>query len=192
MFSIQTSCPKCGYSFIGPFPSRCPNCPFDISALAGRGTTSFQMRKWNKHTDLLQGRDIQIQPGEIYNASFDYNGQANLDDLVRFTITFGDRTSLPSSRGNYLNPIIVAYTPEQIGAGTAIHFPGTVPCSGICLISPQSENYAHSFPVIDDWVQKTFAGTTSHCRVCNAITFFGQSICANCYGKYDRGWKTFL
>jgi hypothetical protein len=192
MFSIFSSCPKCGHQVAGTFPSKCPNCTFDISALAGRGTTSFQVFKWNKHADLLQGRDIQLQSGEIYNASFDYNGQANLDDLVRFTITYGDRTTLPSARGSYQNPIILAYIPERIGAGTAIHFPGTVPCSGICLISPQSENYSHSFPVIDEWVQTTFAGTTSNCRICSSATSFGQPICAACYIKHGGGWRSFL
>src|SRR5258706_15563014 len=108
MFSIFSSCPKCGHQVAGAFPSKCPNCTFDISALAGRGTTSFQVFKWNKHADLLQGRDIQLQSGEIYNASFDYNGHANLDDLVRFTITYGDRTTLLSARGSHQNPIILA------------------------------------------------------------------------------------
>jgi hypothetical protein len=192
MITLFSSCPKCGYSVSGAFPNKCPNCTFDISALIGLGTSSFQKRNWNKHTDLLQGRDIQLQPGGTYNASFDYNGHANLADIVRFTITYGDRTTLQSPRGSHSNPLIIAYIPERIGAGTAIHFPGTVACSGICLMSPQSEKYGHPFPIIDEWVQNTFAGSSSFCRICKTPTSFAQPICADCYAKNGSDWKNFM
>jgi hypothetical protein len=71
--TLTTICPRCGNVIQGPFPDHCPYCPFNLSALAGRGTTSFQVMKWKKHSDLLQGRNIQLAAGEIYNASFDYN-----------------------------------------------------------------------------------------------------------------------
>jgi hypothetical protein len=190
--SITSVCPKCGNAISGPFPQQCPYCPFNLSALAGRGTTSFQYLKWKKHSDLLQGQNIQLAKGETYNTSFNFKGYAQLDDIVRFTVTFGDRTTLPSSRGAHQNPVIISYIPEQLGAGTAIYLPGTIPCSGICLISPQSDIYAHSFPVIDDWVQATFPGETSYCRICNAPTAFGQPICAECYAERDSDWHNFV
>jgi hypothetical protein len=189
---ITTSCPKCRNSISGPFPDQCPYCTFNLSALVGQGTTSYQVTKWNKHSDLLQGRNIQLSSGEIYNASFDFNGYAKLDDIVRFTITYGDRTTLPAPHGGYENPVIISYIPEQLGAGTAIHFPGTVPCSGICLVSPQSDIYAHSFPVIDEWTQVTFPGASSSCRFCNSSTAFGQPICEKCYAERGSDWKNFL
>jgi len=189
---VTTTCPKCGNPISRPFPNQCPYCPFNLSALAGCGTTSFQVLKWNKHSDLLQGRNIQLAKGEIYNASFNYSGFAQLEDIVRFTVTFGDRTTLPSPHGGYQNPVIISYIPEQLGAGTAIHFPGTVPCSGICLVSPQSDSYAHSFPVIDEWVQATYSTNVSFCRFCKTPTAFGQPICADCYAERGSDWKIFI
>lgn len=190
--SLSTACPKCGNSISGVFPNQCPYCDFNLDALAGKGTTSFQVLKWQKHSDLLQGQNIQLGPGEVYNASFNYNGYAKLDDIVRFTITYGDRVTLPAAHGKYQNPVIISYIPEQLGAGTAIHFPGTVPCSGICLVSPQSDIYAHSYPVIDQWVQETFPGASSDCRICGASTAFGQPICEKCYAERDSSWENFL
>ncbi len=185
-------CPKCGNEVEGPFPNQCPYCTFNLSALTGKGTTSFQQIKWDKHSDLLQGRNIQLYDGGTYNASFDYNGYTQLEDIVRFTITYGDRVAIPSPRGGHQNPVILSYIPEQLGAGTAIHFPGTVPCSGICLVSPQSDVYAHSFPVIDEWVQVTFSNDSSYCRICNSPTAFGQPICEKCYVERGSDWKNFL
>jgi hypothetical protein len=190
--SITSICPKCGNLISGPFPQQCPYCPFNLSALVGRGTTAFQVMKWEKHSDLLFGRNIQLANGETYNTSFNFNGYAQLEDIVRFSITFGDRTTILSPHGGHQNQLIVSYIPEQLGAGTAIYSPGTIPCSGICLISPQSNDYAHSFPVIDDWVQATFAGATSSCRICSAPTAFGQPICAECYAERGSDWHNFI
>jgi hypothetical protein len=82
MHPIVSYCPKCGHQVFGAFPSQCPNCPFNIAALAGKGTTAFQISKIIKHTDLLQGRNIRLSKNDTYNASFDYNGYAQLDDIV--------------------------------------------------------------------------------------------------------------
>jgi len=190
--AIKSSCPRCSVELAGPFPVTCPNCGFSIDGLTGKGTTDFQIKKWKKHTDLLQGRAIQLSSGVTYNASFDYNGVAKLDDIVRFAIAYGDRAVIPSPRGKYNNPIIIAYIPEQIGTGTAIHFPGTVPCSGICLISPHSHTYAHSFPVIDEWVDSEFKGYTTNCRICNKQTSFAQPVCLDCYSDFNSDWRNLI
>jgi len=190
--TLITVCPRCNYQINGVFQYACPNCSFNISALAGRGTTSFQVLKWLKHTDLLQGQSIQLAEGEKYNASFNFNGYAKLDDIVRFTITYGDRVNYSSPRSRHPTSFVISYIPEQLGAGTAIHYPGTVPCSGICLVSPQSDEYAHSYPVIDEWVHDTFARFTSYCRFCNMPTAFGQPICENCYSSRSSDWLKFL
>jgi hypothetical protein len=112
--------------------------------------------------------------------------------IVRFTLTYGDKTTLQAARGNHQNQIVIAYIPERIGSGTAVHFPGTVPCSGICLISPQSDNYGHSFPVIDEWVQNTFSGRQSSCRICGQVTDFAQPICSTCYSEQHFDWRNYL
>jgi hypothetical protein len=190
--TVTSVCPKCQKQVLGPFPDHCPHCSFNLLALTGLGTTSFQVSNWAKHSALLQGKNIPLAKNQIYNASFDFNGFANLKDIVRFTITYGDRVDLQSSQGGHINPAIVAYIPETLGAGTAIHFPGTVPCSGICLVSPHSDAYAHSYPIIDDWVKATFPNSRSYCRLCGSLTAFGQPICENCYTKKGSDWKNFI
>jgi len=182
-----SQCPKCGALVKGAFPNNCPTCSFNINGLIGKGTTSFQEMNWQKHTDILFGRNIQLAKGQTYNASFDFNGYEKLEDIVRYTITYGVRTDIESRHKK--SNIIISYIPEIIGAGTAIHFRNTVPCSGICLISPESENFSHSFPVIDEWVQVKFSNQSSFCRFCNKTTEFGQPICSNCYKEFGSNWK---
>jgi len=86
---MDSICPRCNQTIKGVFPNSCPYCGFTIDALAGRGTSSFQQKKWKEHTELLYGGTVSLF-GKEYNASFDYKGIANLDDMVRFAITFGD------------------------------------------------------------------------------------------------------
>src|SRR5688572_16875801 len=82
MQSITTICPNCGGTIRGVFGTSCPYCPFTIDPLAGRGTTDYQKAKWNEHTDILQGRGIQLHGRGSYNASFDYNGFAKYELAV--------------------------------------------------------------------------------------------------------------
>ena len=86
---FKAICPGCSAELIGVFPESCPNCGFSVAPLAGNPRSLFQTRKWDKHTDIIQGRDIALYGG-TYNASFDHNGTVVLSDLVRFAITFGD------------------------------------------------------------------------------------------------------
>lgn len=188
---MQSSCPMCGFNVQGTFPAQCPNCPFSLTILATGGTTPWQQQKWNEHTDLLVGRQVQLY-GKQYNASFDYAGAAKLEEVLRFTVTYGDRAALPSARGNYLNPVVLSYIPEPIGSGTSICQPSLVPCSGVCIISPQSTQWAHPFPVMDDWVRTTFPNQSSHCRLCGTQTGFAQPICSACYQQSQGNWISLL
>jgi hypothetical protein len=117
---------------------------------------------------------------------------AKLTDLLQFALTYGDRTTKPDSRWINNKLVIVAYTPEVIGSGSAIHYPSLVPCSGVMLMSPNSQVYAHSFPVIDEWVQKTFPTQKSICRICGSETGFGVPVCNNCYLKNGWDWQKLL
>ena len=90
---IQSQCIKCAALIPGAFPHKCPNCGFNIDELAGKQTNAFQITKWDEHTDLIQGRGIQLY-GKDYNASFDFNGMARIEDL-----SFGDSVQLPSRSG---------------------------------------------------------------------------------------------
>lgn len=190
MHVLFSSCPRCGHQVKGAFPSQCPACDFNVSVVAGKGTTDFQRRKWNEHSDLLQGRDLQLY-GKEYNASFDYRGSAALTDLARFALTYGDRVEIPTNNRPNSASYIVTYVPEIIGSGTVAFQPGTVPCSGIALVSPHSLKWGHPMPTIDDWVQKKFAGRASSCRLCGVPTAFAQPICANCYAQYGD-WRSLL
>jgi len=185
--AFRTSCPSCGGTVAGVFPASCPHCPFTIDALAGRGTSQFQRIKWGEHSDILAGRAIQLY-GKTMNASFDFRGQAALDDLVRFTLTFGDRASLPT-RDGHANPVIVSFIPKPIGAGTVLYQAGTVPCSGICIVSAHSIQYGHSFPVIGPWVQQKFQRSPGlGCRICSSPTSFAQPVCDRCYTTIGGDW----
>lgn len=188
---MTTSCPMCNFVVPGAFPAQCPSCSFSLSLLAVGGTTPFQRKKWKEHTDIVCGRQLQLR-GKAYNASFDYSGVAKLEDVLRFTVTFGDRVEVPALRSNDHNPAIITYIPEPIGSGTSICNPGALPCSGVCLLSPHSNKWAHSFPVMDDWVQRKFPGRMSRCRICENQTGFAQPICPQCYVQHNGNWLSFL
>ena len=94
-----TPCPSCNASVSIPFPTRCPYCAFTIDGLAGMGTSSFQSRKDQQHRDLLFGRSVNLY-NKQFNASFDYYGNAELPDVVRFAISYGDRTTVMSPHFN--------------------------------------------------------------------------------------------
>ena len=184
---IKSTCPSCKKEVNGIFPVECTNCGFSVLSLAGSPSSAFQTRKWNEHADIVQGRNIGLY-GKPYNASFDHNGTAVLEDLVRFTITFGDKATL-TSRGGRVNEVIVSYIPEPIGAGTALYTAGTVTCSGIAIISPSSIYYGHSFPIMNEWVTNEFGTISSSCKICGTPTSFAQPICGNCYLTDVKNWQ---
>jgi hypothetical protein len=188
---MHSFCPKCNTRVEGIFPTHCPACSFNIDALAGLNMSADQRDKWREHTDLLSGSAVALYNKE-FNASFNYNGVANLPDIVQFTITFGDRATTLDRRGRHSNQVILAYLPEIIGSGSAIHYPSLVPCSGVMLISPGSQNYAHSYPIIDEWVQRKFPTQKSFCRMCARETGFGVPICNECYEQYDMDWRKLM
>src|SRR2546427_5426457 len=108
---ISCLCVRCYAKLPAPFPEVCPHCGFGLEHLAGKKLSDFQKHKREKHTDLLLGRKIQLYDGS-YNASFDNYGDANLEDLIRFTISYGHHAKLPSKGGRRENEIIVAFIPE--------------------------------------------------------------------------------
>ena len=92
-------CPKCDGEQQAPFQPPCPYCRFDLRHLDGRDLSKPQVEKWHKHHALVSGHGLVVVDGR-YNASFDHNGNAQISDLIRFTLSFGDREHLPSTRGN--------------------------------------------------------------------------------------------
>ncbi|MCY3016296.1 MAG: hypothetical protein NT171_16610 [Planctomycetota bacterium] len=174
-----------------PFPTRCPYCAFTIDGLTGMGTSSFQSRKDQQHRDLLFGRSVNLY-GKQFNASFDFYGNAELPDVIRFAISYGDRTTVMSTHGNHPTLLIVSYIPAVIGSGNSIYSPGNLPCSGICLMSSASMNYSHSFPVLDDYVRSMFNGLSGACHACGVTTGFAQPFCSTCYQRQSFDWKKWL
>jgi len=183
-------CPKCKTKNEIPFIGKCPNCGFTIDHLSGKRLSDFQQRKFEQHNELLYSDTISLD-GE-YNASFTHKGNEQLEDLINFTISYGDRVILPSARGTYHNPAIISYVPEIIGSGTTIYNIGYLPCSGICIVSPQSYIFGHPFPVIDSWVGRNFEGIISKCKICGREVNIGQPMCRKCYRRYDNNWKNIL
>ncbi len=190
--NIWFACPDCSSQRPAPFLPPCPNCGFSLDHLNGRQLSDWQRQKWKKHQELLQGSNISLHGGK-WNASFTHNGNAALEDLVRFTISYGDTQVLSSPRGNNQNPVYLAYIPEIIGSGLAIATPGLVPCSGLCIVSPSSIQYGHTYPILDDWMQDHFSGLGSSCRLCHTPTAFGEVFCMQCYSGYANGdWQKLL
>lgn len=183
------SCPRCGKRINGVFPISCPECGLSTENIATMGTTDFQRRKLDEHTDLLYGREIGFY-GKKFNASFDYNGYTNLQNLVRYAITYGVRLSIPN-RGAYSSAIL-AYCPAILGTGTAMGKDKQVPCTGVCIVSPQSDQWGHTFPVIDDWVNRNYGMLASTCTICGASTHIGVPICERCYSQSTGGWEEMM
>jgi hypothetical protein len=66
-----------------------------LDHLTGKRLSDFGAEKWDKHHDLLRGRSIGLYGG-LFNASFDNYGDANLEDLVRYTpVTVIERSCRP-------------------------------------------------------------------------------------------------
>lgn len=187
---LRSHCPHCTATFAGPLPVECPSCGFNVGILAGQGTTDFQRRKWEEHTGILQGRDIELHNKE-FNASFDFKGYARIDDLVRFTLTYGDRDEL-RSRGGYSSPAWMAYVPEPIGSGTCLYYRGTVSCSGLCIVSAHSTEYGHAFPMMDQWVADKYGDQPSRCRICGRPTLMAQPVCEDCYVEIEGDWTRLI
>lgn len=190
---IPCFCIKCLAKLYVPFPEVCPYCGFSLEHLSDKKLSGFQKLKKDKHSDLLFGRKIQLY-GSPYNASFDSYGDANLEDLIRFTISYGHRTKLPSKGGRHENEIVVAFIPEIIGSGVSIYDVTYAPvtCSGVAIISPTSEIYGHGFPVLDDWVHDRFKTEKGQCVSCGVQTAFGHSFCHKCYEARGQDWRKFL
>jgi len=190
---FDVPCPACQGLVPTPFPYACPHCSATFDGLTGRGTSTFQPRNNREHRDLLYGQNVQLYRGREYNCSFDHYGEANLPDLVRCTLSYGHRTTVLSTRGNVPTPVIAAYIPEIIGSGVSRYsVSGPMPASGIMLMSPASLSYAHSYPVLDDFVQRKFGSMPGVCSLCNKATGFGHGICADCYATRPGGWLDFL
>ena len=190
---MHVTCPACSGMVAIPFPSACPLCFSTFDGIMGKGTSSFQIKNNQEHRDLLYGRDIALYKGKTYNASFDFFGEAMLTNLVRLGLSFGHRATIPSVHGGHLTPVIVSYTPQIIGSGTSQYTSaGPLGCSGLLLMSPGSLIHSHSFPVLDDYVNRTFAGIPAFCTLCGKATGFGHGLCADCYAARDNNWLNFL
>lgn len=184
-------CPKCKNERHAPFKGHCAVCDFNIDHLSGKRLSDFQTSKYLKHTQLLHGSTITLTDSD-YNASFDHNGDAKLEQLIQFTISYGKWAEIPSRSGQYTNPVIVSYVPEIIGAGTSIYEKDTLLCSGICIMSPQSYQFGHPFPVLDEWVNKNFNTFASTCSFCRKPTQFGQPFCHKCYQDRGSNWLNLI
>ena len=188
--SYQTSCPRCLNSLAAPFLLDCPSCGFTLAHLIGSPPPETQSKQ-AKHTELLTIGSISLHGGE-FNASFDYYGLLSLPDLVRYTVSYGHHSTVPSPRGGHTNPVIVAYVPEIIGSGISCYSSDYYPCSGLCIVSPGNQRWGHPYPILDQWTQHQFSGVFGTCFSCAAPTPFGHTLCSSCYGREGSDWRRFL
>lgn len=190
---ISCLCVRCNGKLEAPIPETCVYCGFTLDHLSGKKLSDFQKQKREKHTDLLFERDIQLY-GSNYNASFDNYDDANFKDLIRFILSYGHHAKLPSGGARKANRIVVAFIPKIVGYGVSSYDTcyDPVPCSGVGIISPASQNYGHGFPVLDDWIQKAFKTERGYCDSCGVPTAFGHPFCHKCYEICRRDWRNFL
>ncbi len=190
--SFSYECPSCSGWHPAPFTGTCPSCGFNASHLSGTHLTDFQQRKYEKHTVLLTGSNIPLGPGQSYNASFDHSGDALLGDLVRFAVTYGDKGYVDSVHGGHKVQVRAAFVPEIIGTGTSYCSSGGIACSGVCLIAPQSFQWGHPIPMLDEWVAERFRGVEGTCASCGTNTPFGTAFCESCLGDIGYDWSVTL
>ena len=188
--SYTYPCPQCGMALTGPF-NRCGNCGYSFGHLVCPTSPQAQ-NKMADHTQLLTRGSISLGGKPECNASFDYYGITNLNDLVRFTITYGHRTQVSSGPGRTPSNVIASFIPEIIGSGVSRYTTDYQPCSGMCLISPASTTWGHPFPMLDQWATAKFAGQTGTCFRCGTPTPFAQPICPKCYGEIGNDWRNCL
>lgn len=190
---MSFQCIGCSRTYSTPVRYPCANCGFSLDHLDGTSRSFFQQRKWGEHTELVTGSAVSLGTKE-WNCSFDTIGFSQVTDLVSFTLNYGDKLQLPSSRGRHINDVYVSFIPEIIGSGTSVHYTilGTQACSGCCVISPQSINYGHPFPILHDWVNAKFTATKKTCRSCSNETHLGLTFCWDCYTKAGNDWRKFL
>jgi hypothetical protein len=185
-------CIKYNYQQSTPIHFPCPSCNFDIEHLDGKNLSQWQQRKWFEHTELLHGSNVNLH-GKDWNCSFDIVGYTNIHDIVIYTINYGHKTILPNQSGKIQNVVIFSFIPEIIGAGLSPYCTsGAQPCSGCCIISPQSINYGHPFPILYDWVTNNFSAESTFCKICGIPTSLGITVCSNCYAENLHDWTNLL
>lgn len=190
--TYRSECPNCKKKYVGAFPTSCV-CGFNLDGLTWKNTSKHQKEKQEKHTELLHGNQITLGENGEFNASFDSNATVQLEDIIRFTLSFGERRSLPSPRGCYQNPIILCYIPEIIGQGVESRYcTTTIPVSGCCIISPASDIYAHPFPALNKWINNKFPNEKSTCIRCGIEVPIGEPFCTTCFGKHGGHWRDLL
>ncbi len=193
--SINYTCPSCKNSFPAPFKGKCPNlsCGFNHNHLTGlKFNTREQTKSWGQHTSLVSGAPIGLY-GKPINCSFDHNGIVQIDDLVRYTISYGTDANVSSLHGGKVTEVRLIYVQDVIGSGMTIYNPGNIfPCSGLCIMSVNSVNYGHIFPASDPWVQHNFGGNPGSCRECGATTSFAVPFCSACFKNHNNDWKSLL
>lgn len=173
---------------------RCPNplCGCDYGYIANP-ISAEAIEKKDKHEELVTFGTLSFGDGPgKFNASFDFNGVASKDKLVRFALAFGHRTRISSGPGRIPSDVVLAYVPEIIGSGVSKFWSGNLACSGICVISPASEQWAHPFPAMDSWVRSKNPGRAWKCTTCPNPVPFGHAFCSDCYARHGSDWRTFL
>lgn len=173
---------------------RCPNpvCGCDYGYIS-QPTSPEGIAKKEKHEELVTVGSLSYGDGPgKFNASFDYVGVASKDKLVRFALAFGHRTQVSSGPGRAPSDVALAYVPEIIGSGVATFWSGYQACSGICVISPASEKWAHPFPAMDSWIKQKDPGLAWTCATCPRAVPFGHVFCGDCYARHGSDWRTFM
>ena len=186
----QYTCPSCSTILYQPFDG-CPACGFTTDHLV-HPISPEAKKKMLDHTQLLVRDTVELGGRPAFNASFDYYGHANLDELVRYTVTFGHRTEVSSGPGRQPCSVIAAYIPEVIGSGISRYSEDYMPCSGVCIISPTSAKWGHPFPMLDQFVDSKMGSESSVCFRCGSTTPVAHPVCINCYGELGNDWKSCL
>ena len=171
---------------------RCPKCLCDYSSLLNPSAPEA-IEKKEKHFEMVLHGTLSLGDGPgRFNASFDHNGAASQEKIVRFVAAFGHRESISSGPGREPSEAIVSYLPEVIGSGVSKFWSGEIPCSGVCIISPASPVWGHLFPAMDNWIKHRDSGTERVCIRCPNFVSFGHPFCATCYAELGSDWRTFI
>lgn len=184
-------CISCGYTMTTQLV-QCPGCLCDYSNLLDP-TSPEAIEKKEKHFEIALHGTVSLGDGPgRFNASFDHNGAASQDKIIRFAAAFGHRDKISSGPGRTPSDVIVSYVPEVIASGVSKFWTRERACSGVCIISPASPVWGHLFPAMDEWIRGHDSGAVRKCVRCSNPVPFGHPFCAVCYTELDSDWRTFI
>ena len=190
-YSIRCLNTNCNASFAYNL-TKCPVCGMDYGHLY-LPTHPNGIQKLEKHRELITKDTLSLGKGPLgLNASLDPYGDSIREDLVRFTLTFGQPCLIKNGPGRQSCTGLISYVPEVIASGRSKLQTPLFPVSGYALMSPASAIWGHGFPATDYWVAYQNPDKLWKCANCPNPVAFGMPFCSKCYSDIGTAWRDLI